>query len=140
MSQACGVGAAAYGHCLCGAVQYTVAAPFEYAGYCHCPRCRLATGSACSVFAAARAAALRIDAGAELLTIYPRNPDNLSHFCSRCGTLLYAVVREGEYAHVQMGTLVADPGIAPQFHLFAAQKAPWHAIGDQLPQFAGFAP
>jgi hypothetical protein len=125
------------GHCLCGAVHYSVTAAFEYAGYCHCPRCRLATGAAFSVFAAAKLADIRIDEGEDLITVYPRNPDNLSHFCSRCGTLLYAVVRDGDYAHVQFGTLVGDPGIKPQYHLFVAQKAPWHEIGGDLPQFAG---
>jgi len=127
-----------HGHCLCGAVHYSVRGAFEYAGYCHCPRCRLATGAAFSVFAATPVAHLHIDQGADRITVYPRNPDNFSHFCACCGTLLYAVVRQGAYAHVQLGTLTEDPGITPQYHLFVSLKAPWHEIGGELPQFAGY--
>jgi len=34
------------GRCECGAVRYRVADAFLYAAYCHCSRCRAATGSA----------------------------------------------------------------------------------------------
>jgi hypothetical protein len=34
------------GWCLCGEVRFTVEDSFSYAFYCHCPRCRLRTGSA----------------------------------------------------------------------------------------------
>ena len=39
------------GKCLCGTVRYVVEGPFGYAGYCHCSRCRAASGSAFSAFA-----------------------------------------------------------------------------------------
>ena len=39
------------GGCECGAVTYTVADEFEYAGNCHCANCRASTGSAFKPFA-----------------------------------------------------------------------------------------
>ena len=125
------------GQCLCGSVQYSVRGPFEYAGYCHCRRCRLVSGSAFSAFAAARTEYVSIDKGRECVSVYERNADNFSHFCHQCGSVLYAVVRNGEYAHVQMGTLSDDPGIRPQCHIFVGSKAPWHQIADDLPQYVG---
>ncbi len=128
------------GSCLCGAVQFEVTSDFEYAGYCHCARCRASSGSAFSASAGIRAHNMRIIAGEASLTRYERNADVSSHFCSTCGTVLFLLVREGRYAHVQMGTLAADPGIRPQYHMHVASKASWHEITDTLPRFAELAP
>lgn len=56
--------------------------------------------------------------------------------CRLCGSLLYSVVRDGQYVHVAMGTLVDDPSIRPAEHIFVSSKAPWFTIGDDLPQYA----
>lgn len=128
------------GRCLCGAVQFFIRDHFEYAGYCHCSRCRAATGSAFSAFAATRTGNLQIVTGHESVSLYERNEDNLGKFCRRCGSMLYYIVRNGQYAHVQMGTLLDDPGIQPQFHIFVGSKAPWHDIADSLPQFQKLPP
>ena len=55
--------------------------------------------------------------------------------CGHCGSLLYSIVRNGEYAHVAMGTLTDAPSIRPTAHIFVGSKAPWHEICDALPQF-----
>lgn len=125
------------GRCLCGAVEFTVTADYEYSGYCHCSGCQAATGSAFSAFAATRKEQLTVQKGLEEIRIYRRTADNLSHFCRNCGSVLFAVVRDGKYAHVQMGVLMDDPGIRPQFHVFVSSKAPWYEIKDELPQFKG---
>jgi hypothetical protein len=49
-------------------------------------------------------------------------------------------VRDGQFFHVTMGTLVDDPGIRPMLHIFVASKAPWHEITDSLPQYAELPP
>ena len=128
------------GRCLCGTVHYAVTAPFEYSAYCHCSRCRLSTGSAFASSAGVRREHLRIDAGADAITTYRRNHDTVSHFCKHCGSVLYLIVRNEEYAHVQLGTLVDDPQIQPRVHVHVASKAPWHQITDTLPQFAEMPP
>jgi hypothetical protein len=128
------------GQCLCGEVKYSVTAPFEYSAYCHCSRCRMASGSAFVSSAGIRKDKMRIDQGANAITVYKRGPDADSHFCKHCGSVLYLIVRNGEYAHVQMGTLIDDPKIRPRFHLHVASKASWHDITDSLPQFAEMPP
>ena len=42
------------GSCLCGAIAYQVPDDFEAAFYCHCSRCRRATGSAFKPMASIR--------------------------------------------------------------------------------------
>jgi hypothetical protein len=54
--------------------------------------------------------------------------------CKRCGSYLYSVVRDGEYVHVSLGTLIDTPSIQPSAHIFVGSKAPWYTIHDDLPQ------
>jgi hypothetical protein len=126
------------GKCLCGTVRYAVEGPFLYAGYCHCSRCRAASGSAFSAFAGIGRDRLSVTDGLDSITTYPMNPD--VSLCERCGSSLFALVRDGRFFHVAMGTLVDDPGIRPMFHIFVGSKAPWHEISDSLPQYVELPP
>jgi len=128
------------GKCLCGAVRYAVEGPFRYAGYCHCSRCRAGSGSAFSAFAGVEKEKLRVMEGADSIALFAMNPDNVVSFCNRCGSALFALIRDGRFFHVKMGTLVDDPGIRPLLHIFVASKAPWHEITDSLPQYAELPP
>ena len=112
------------GKCDCEAVRYQVADEFLYASNCHCSHCRAATGSAFKPFAGIELEKLElID---EMLN-YTR--------CAKCGSLLYSVVRDGEYVHVALGSLVDEPSMRPTKHIFVGSKAPWFEITDDLPQF-----
>ena len=128
------------GRCLCGAVRFQVTSAFEYAGYCHCSRCRASSGAAFSASAGVRSEHVRITAGESEIGSYLRNADVTSHFCRCCGSVLFLLVRDAQYAHIQMGALDTDPGIRPQYHMHVASKASWYQINDTLPQFADLAP
>ena len=125
------------GKCLCGAVQVSIADEFLYAGYCHCPDCRASSGSAFSAFAGIPKEKLQLTCGAESISKFRKNEDNVIHFCRHCGSWLFSIVRNGEFAHVRLGILIDDPSIRPSFHIFVGSKAPWHTICDGLPQFVG---
>ena len=122
------------GSCECGAVQYRVADEFLYAANCHCSRCRAATGSAFKAFAGIERRKLELTEGADALLV--RGEEQLNDTrCASCGSLLFSVVRDGEYVHVAMGSLVDAPAIRPSEHIFVGSKAPWYEITDDLPQF-----
>lgn len=125
------------GECFCRSVGYEVADAFEYSLICHCSGCRRATGSASKPFAGIKASELRIVRGAELLMRYGAEGPVSNHdaHCSRCGTLLYSQVRDGQYVHVTLGTLNVAPSLKPQAHIYAGSKAEWDEIGGNLPQF-----
>jgi hypothetical protein len=127
------------GRCYCGAVEYSVADEFLYAANCHCSNCRRTTGSAFKPFAGIERGKLAIAKGANELLIFGEKGANNTH-CKRCGSLIYSVVRDGEFVHVAMGTLVDDPAIRPTHHIFVGSKAPWFTISDDLPQFDGHVP
>jgi hypothetical protein len=126
------------GRCLCGAVEYAVVDAFEYALNCHCSQCRRATGAAFKPLAGVRSTQLQMRHGSDCIQIYGAADAAHDVHCSRCGSLLYSVVREGAYAHVAMGTLVDTPSIRPSMHIFVGSKAPWFEITDDLPQFDAF--
>ena len=121
------------GHCSCGTVQYAVDDAFEYALNCHCSRCRRATGSAFKAFAGIKRSRLSLLRGADQLLIVD-NEFTHDARCSRCGSLLYSLVRLGQYVHVTIGTLDTSPSLTPTAHIYVGSKAPWFTIGDGLPQ------
>jgi hypothetical protein len=121
------------GKCFCGAIQYAVPDEFRYAMNCHCSNCRRTTGSAFKPFAGIEREKFAVTQGTDGLLIYGGDNTHDAH-CRKCGSLLYSVVRNGAWVHVAMGTLVDEPTIRPQRHIFVGSKAPWFTITDDLPQ------
>ncbi len=122
------------GKCFCGTVQYAVPDAFRYAMNCHCSNCRRTTGSAFKPFAGIERDKLAVTQGADGLLICG-SPQNHDAHCGKCGSLLYSLVRDGQFVHVAMGTLLDDPTIRPSRHIFVGSKASWFTITDDLPQF-----
>jgi hypothetical protein len=126
------------GSCLCGGVTFEIdGAPF-WSHYCHCSRCRKASGAAFSAPLFVPAAALRFTAGQELVTRYAHPGTRYrTHFCRVCGSGVPAVSWDGpEFLRaVPLGALDDDPRSPPLGHIYVGSKAPWHSIGDALPQF-----
>lgn len=126
-----------HGSCLCGAVTYQVKPPLLRFVYCHCSRCRKATGSA-------HASNLRV-APANFAWISGQDnavrfdlPSALSFataFCKRCGSPLPRLTRDGQTMMVPAGSLDEDPGLRPQARIFWGSRAPWSCSGDELPRF-----
>jgi hypothetical protein len=127
-----------FGECSCGSVKYRVADDFAYALNCHCSQCRRATGAAFKPLAGIDRQKLTLVEGEDRLWIYGDEAGAHDVRCARCGSLLYSVVQNGDYAHVAMGTLTNQPSIRPSMHIFTASKAPWEDIADDLPQHEGF--
>jgi hypothetical protein len=118
------------GACLCGGVEYEVTEP-QQLGYCHCTRCQRWTGESLAGVVVAKEN-FHFTKGEDLVTRYesefaPRN------FCSRCGSSLYDDL--GDVYFVAAG-LMRELDMKPSFHLQVAFKAPWHEIGDDVPQYA----
>lgn len=110
---------------------------FRYALYCHCSKCRRATGSAFKAFAGIERGKLDVSQSGDNLLIFGDKNTHDAH-CGTCGSLLYSIVRDGTYAHVTLGTLIDAPSIRPSAHIFVESKAPWYEITDALPQHVGF--
>jgi hypothetical protein len=127
------------GGCLCGAIRYEVDGPLAGAGNCHCSMCRRFHGAAFATYANVDAARFRWLNGQELLAVYESSPGIGWAFCRLCGSSL-GLPEEGRLASIAIGTLDADPGVRPAYHMFVGSKAPWHQISDQLPQYEAWPP
>jgi hypothetical protein len=121
------------GECECRTTTYRVADEFLYAANCHCSRCRAGTGTAFKAFAGIEREKLEVIEGGDNLLVWGDEEGNHTR-CGTCGSLLFSVVRDGEYVHVAMGSLQDEPSIRPSGHIFVGSKAPWFEITDDLPQ------
>jgi hypothetical protein len=128
------------GSCLCGAVRYEVAGPFDMMAHCHCSMCRKHHGAMFATFASAPLAGFRWVAGEDQIASYQSSADGHRGFCRHCGSVMPMVMKEMGLVIVPAGNLDGDPGIKPQMHMFAGSRAAWFPITDQLPQHRAYPP
>lgn len=124
------------GSCLCGGVRYEIDGALDSVVFCHCSRCRKATGSAFAAVAPIAADAFRLSCGGGLLAEYESSPGVFRVFCRNCASPLYSRrPAQPDLLRLRIGTLDSDIG-APRFmHIFTGSKADWYAIHDEAPQF-----
>jgi len=124
------------GTCLCGKVAFELTGTPTRAHNCYCERCRKISGAAFAPNLFFPLDGFRYTRGEDLLQSFklPR-ADRFTHvFCRECGSSLPFTSESRGLAVIPMGSLDADPGIAPQNHIYVGSKAPWVEILDTLPQ------
>ena len=125
------------GSCLCNAVQYELASEPGPIVMCHCSRCRKANGTAYATNAPIATADFRLLTGQDMLAEYESSPGVFRVFCRRCASPLYSRrTAQPEMLRLRIGTLDTPLQGRPAMHVFAASKAEWDEIHDELPQFA----
>ncbi len=128
------------GSCLCGAVRYEVAGPFDMMAHCHCSMCRKHHGAMFSTFASAPLAGFRWISGEDHIVVYPSSEDGRRPFCRTCGSVAPMRMEQMGLVIVPCGNLEGDPGLRPQMHMFSGSRASWFPITDALPQHAAYPP
>ncbi len=133
------------GSCLCGEVVFALGGEITPIQQCHATRCRKATGAACSPELLAPTDGFSWLKGKELVKEYVapllRDPPAYKRaFCIQCGSPLPVLIEGTGYMVLQAGVLDDDPGTRPLRHTFTSQKACWHEITDNLPEFAEVPP
>jgi len=75
---------------------------------------------------------------ATILRVYESSPGKERVFCSICGSPVFSRF-SGRIGVVRIRAGTLDPGapMAVGFHFFAASKADWWPILDDLPRYAG---
>ncbi|HKA44093.1 MAG TPA: GFA family protein [Burkholderiales bacterium] len=128
------------GSCLCGTVKFEITPPLSGFRYCHCSRCRKATGSAhaANIFlpesqfawTAGEASVKRFNLpGAQRFSVW---------FCTNCGTRMpHKIPSRGDYL-IPAGVLDQDPGKRPENSIFWASKAAWYVEPGQHPRHAEY--
>jgi hypothetical protein len=118
-------------------VRFEITAPFRRANYCHCERCRKHSGAPALAQGRVPREGFRLLAGEELVDTYQPPGGMAKAFCRRCGSSLFGGTwPSGHEVSVRLGALDGDPGIAVQYHSFAASAASWAPIPDDgLPRY-----
>jgi hypothetical protein len=126
--------ASAHGSCLCKTVQYEVDLPFERFMYCHCSRCRKATGTAHASNGFVKASAFRWTAGESAVRRYdlPEAKRFGLQFCTHCGSRVPHHTRDHSWMVIPAGSLDEDPGMKPQWVVFWGSRAPWYSDCSEM--------
>jgi hypothetical protein len=124
------------GSCLCKTVQYEVEVPFVRFVYCHCSRCRKATGSAYAANGFAKPENFHWIQGESAIRRYdlPEAKRFGLQFCSICGCKVPHLTRDGAGMVIPAGSLDDDPETKPQRAIFWASRAPWFLDNSEVPQ------
>ena len=122
------------GSCLCGGVTFEITPPVVFFQYCHCSRCRKATGTAHGANMLIKAPQLAWTAGEELVQRWelPDAEYFCTGWCERCGSALPWASRNGKYFLVPAGSLDDDPGIRPTRNVHWASRGAWFAAVEEL--------
>lgn len=122
------------GSCLCGAVRFAVKPPFTAFRYCHCSRCRKASGSAhASNLFVPRAQFSWLAGETEVKRFDVPDAQRFSvWFCSHCGTRMPHAIRTREDMLVPAGVLDTDPQIRPGEAIFCGSKPTWYIEPQHL--------
>jgi hypothetical protein len=115
------------GSCLCGEVRFEVTPPFARFAWCHCSRCRKATGSERATNAYVSPAQLRWTKGESLVRRWdlPTARSFATAFCTNCGCPVPHATRSGRELIVPAGALDDAPPHGPNEHTEWESRAPW---------------
>jgi hypothetical protein len=127
------------GHCLCGAVTYTVNAEPLAAAVCHCADCQRQTSSPFSAVAVVPRAALEVQ-GETLASFATTGSDHGQaterFFCSACGSPIYsASAASPDFAYVKAGSLDDASWMEPGIEVWTSSAQPWSPRFEQAAQF-----
>ena len=125
------------GSCLCGAIKFETGPPYAAFRYCHCSRCRKASGSAHAANLFVPETQFKWTAGETLLKrfAYPQSERFAVWFCSECGTRMPHKVNTTDNMLIPAGTLDVDPGLKPSNSIFWQSKSSWYVSPHELPAF-----
>jgi len=125
--------------CLCGQVSLQALAIETPYVYCHCPSCRKSSGSAFAANVSVPIDSFEIVSGHDCISTIESSPLKVRHFCKQCGSPLFTKVgAQPAYVRIRLGALDTEFSEAPSAHIFTDQKAPWHEIKDDHPQYAAW--
>ncbi len=122
------------GSCVCGVVTYTISPPFMAFQYCHCSRCRKASGAAYAANLFVPTAQFEWTAGEDKVRRFELPTAKYwSHcFCDTCGSALPYLTRTGKAVIIPAGTLDDDPGERPNRSIMWGSRSHWYESPTDL--------
>ena len=123
-----------HGHCMCGAVSYTVSQPPNWVGHCHCTDCRRHVAGAVATFLGCQESAFELNAGQ--FKSYESSPGVERMFCADCGTpMAYRAQNMPGEIHLLLGTVEHPEDFPPMVEVFCKERLPWLQLTVEGPSF-----
>lgn len=123
------------GHCLCGAVEYSVDGAPNWTSHCHCSSCRRNSGAAVATFVSFPIAGFTVTKGQ--LSDYESSAGVTRSFCGNCGSpITYRADAMPTEIHLFLGSIKNPEDFPAQLQVFCGEKLPWLSVDDQIPKFA----
>ena len=128
------------GSCLCGSVKFEIKPPFADFRYCHCSRCRKASGSAHAANAFVPQSQFAWSTGEALIRRFdlPGAKRFAVWFCTQCGSRVPHKISGRDDFLVPAGLLDSDPIMRPKNSIFWDSKAPWYVEPREIPKFSEY--
>jgi hypothetical protein len=125
-----------HGSCLCGTVKFELTPPSAVFRYCHCSRCRKATGTAHAANLFVPKAQFRWLSGESTLKKFdlPGAKRFAVAFCTACGTRMPHQVTGMENMLIPAGVLDGEPDRQPDGSIFWGSRAGWFVETPDLPK------
>lgn len=125
------------GSCLCGAVKFEITPPSTGFRYCHCARCRKATGAAHAANVFLPESQFKWLAGESSVKHFdlPGAKRFAVNFCTQCGTRVPHKITGTENMLIPAGILDGNPDVSPECSIFWGSKAAWYVETPTLPKF-----
>lgn len=122
------------GSCLCGQVTYHITGECDKFYFCHCQRCRKATGSAHASNLLFEYATAEWTSGEHLLKQYkvPEAERFANVFCEHCGSRMPRINREHSFVVLPAGSLDSEPPLKPVARIFQNSRPEWSKASDEL--------
>ena len=118
----------AHGSCVCGAARYRIDGPYTFFQYCHCSRCRKASGAAHAANILLPADQLTWIEGEDRVSVFVL-PDATywwCAFCTTCGSSMPWRTRSGMNYLVPAGTLDDEPASPPTRNIYFGSSPTWY--------------
>jgi hypothetical protein len=128
------------GHCLCGAMRYTVDADPVATAICHCDDCQRQSGAAFSLNVVVASDTFALE-GDTLKTIETTGTETKlprqRQFCGTCGSPLVTLLDEMPgVVIIKAGTLDDRAALTPQVEVWCDSKQPWVGTEGERSAFA----
>jgi len=132
----------ATGHCLCGAVSYTVKAPPARMAQCHCKDCQRASGTGHMSLAFFKEDDVHIEGETASFAVTADSGNvNTRHFCPKCGSRIFGrnSARPGVVG-IAVGCVDDHAWFEPGAVVYAAQRPKWDVTSEEIPNFDAMPP
>ena len=132
----------ATGHCLCGAVTYTINAEPVRMAQCHCKDCQRASGTGHMSLAFFNEADVDIQGETASFGVTADSGNtNTRHFCPKCGSRIFGQVsaRPG-IVGISVGCIDDNEWFSSQVVVYANDRPGWDMTSEEVPNFEGMPP